>query len=204
MKLCTKCKRLLDESMFNKNKDSKDGLRSQCKDCNKEKQKICNRNNKEKRKKYYEKYWIEHKTEKKQYDKIYTLENKNKRKEYQIKNKDKINKQKQIRKTNNIHLILDERTAIRISSIISGKAKTSYMTEQYCGYTADELRRHIESQFTSGMNWNNYGTCWEIDHIIPRFKFYYEDYTDEQFQKCWALSNLRPLSVKENRSRDKS
>lgn len=53
------------------------------------------------------------------------------------------------------------------------------------------------------MSWDNYGTYWELDHIIPRFKFYYESYDDEQFKQCWALSNLRPLTIKENRERDK-
>lgn len=33
MKKCCKCGRLLDESMFNKNRVSKDGLQSWCKDC---------------------------------------------------------------------------------------------------------------------------------------------------------------------------
>lgn len=33
MKVCSKCKRELDESMFHKRKESKDGLRSQCKEC---------------------------------------------------------------------------------------------------------------------------------------------------------------------------
>lgn len=36
MKVCTKCGRTLDESMFSKRATAKDGLRSQCKDCDKQ------------------------------------------------------------------------------------------------------------------------------------------------------------------------
>lgn len=36
MKICTKCGRELDETMFSKRATTKDGLRSQCKDCDKQ------------------------------------------------------------------------------------------------------------------------------------------------------------------------
>lgn len=46
------------------------------------------------------------------------------------------------------------------------------------------------------MSWDNYGAkpgCWTIDHIVPQSHFCYTSLKDPQFQKCWALSNLRPL-----------
>lgn len=88
MKQCTKCGQVLDESMFSKNKYSKDGLYSHCRSCVRKKSKIYNERNKEKHKIYYEKYWLEHKTEKKNYDKQYVKENKEKIKAYQDKYKD--------------------------------------------------------------------------------------------------------------------
>lgn len=62
------------------------------------------------------------------------------------------------------------------------------------------------------MNWNNWGRynaetwddndpstwTWQIDHIIPQSKLKYTSMDDENFKKCWALDNLRPLSSKEN------
>ncbi len=36
MKICTKCKRSLDEACFNKHSRSKSGVRSECRDCQKE------------------------------------------------------------------------------------------------------------------------------------------------------------------------
>ena len=38
------------------------------------------------------------------------------------------------------------------------------------GYTLLELMTHLESQFTDGMTWENYGQ-WHVDHIRPCAKF---------------------------------
>jgi len=48
------------------------------------------------------------------------------------------------------------------------------------------------------MNWDNYGSYWEVDHIIPRKTFNYNKPEDIGFQICWALDNLQPLTKKEN------
>jgi hypothetical protein len=37
-----------------------------------------------------------------------------------------------------------------------------------------------------------------IDHIVPQSDLPYSSMNDENFQKCWALENLRPLSAKQN------
>lgn len=39
---------------------------------------------------------------------------------------------------------------------------------------------------------------WQIDHIIPQSKLPYFTLEDENFKKCWALENLRPLESFEN------
>jgi hypothetical protein len=65
------------------------------------------------------------------------------------------------------------------------------------GYTVDELKRHIEKQFTEGMSWDNYGK-WHIDHAIPISVFNYETPEHEDFKRCWALENLQPLWAMEN------
>jgi hypothetical protein len=57
------------------------------------------------------------------------------------------------------------------------------------------LVKHIESNFTEGMSWDNYGE-WHIDHIKPLAKF---DLTDqvEQARAC-HYTNLQPLWAKDN------
>lgn len=79
-------------------------------------------------------------------------------------------------------------------------------------YSIEELKAHLETQFEPWMNWNNWGVynlaiwkdddqttwVWHIDHIKPCSEFAYKSMQDEQFRNCWALSNLRPLSAKQN------
>ena len=75
--------------------------------------------------------------------------------------------------------------------------------EDLVPYTLQELKQHIESQFTSEMTWDNYGTYWEIDHIIPQNTFNFTSEKDIEFKMCWSLPNLRPLEKSLNRKRPK-
>lgn len=72
--------------------------------------------------------------------------------------------------------------------------------EDLVDYTADELKKHLEKQFTKGMNWKNYGQ-WHIDHIIPKIAFSYKCPEDPDFKRCWGLENLQPLWAKDNISK---
>jgi len=67
-----------------------------------------------------------------------------------------------------------------------GGTKTG-RTEKLLGYTAEELKIHLESLFKEGMTWNNQGK-WHIDHIIPQSHFTSID----QMKECFALNNLKP------------
>lgn len=68
----------------------------------------------------------------------------------------------------------------------------------YLPYTMNDLKKHLENQFDSKMSWKNYGNYWHIDHIYPQSKLPYTSMKDDNFQKCWALENLRPLEGIEN------
>lgn len=68
--------------------------------------------------------------------------------------------------------------------------------EDLVGYTLQDLMACLEKQFIDGMSWDNYGKGkgkWTIDHIIPQSVFGYIDSSDLDFQRCWALENLRPM-----------
>lgn len=80
------------------------------------------------------------------------------------------------------------RTAVRLKSF---------------GYTCEELIEHLEKQFQPGMSWQNYGSAWQIDHIVPVSspQFDFSCASDPDFAKCWDLRNLRPLSRRDNTSK---
>jgi uncharacterized protein YerC len=106
----------------------------------------------------------------------------------------------------------------RISCVIwqylncNGGSKYGHSILEYLPYTIIELKIYLESLFEPWMTWNNYGTYrkegwddndsstwkWNIDHIIPHSDLPYTSMEDENFQKCWELSNLRPYSAKQN------
>ena len=66
------------------------------------------------------------------------------------------------------------------------------------GYTAADLKRHIESRFTDGMNWDNRDQ-WHIDHIIPHSVMRRRGETDPAIID--ALDNLQPMWADENRAK---
>lgn len=74
--------------------------------------------------------------------------------------------------------------------------KTSRGVASLIGCSWDEFRAHLQRQFKPGMSWQNYGSNWHIDHIIPCSKFDHSDH--RQVKQCWHFTNLRPLSVSEN------
>lgn len=68
---------------------------------------------------------------------------------------------------------------------------------QYIGCTLEELKSHLEIQFTEGMTWNNYGIgekCWTIDHIIPLSLAK----TEEEMYKLCHYTNLKPMWYLDN------
>ena len=73
--------------------------------------------------------------------------------------------------------------------------------ETLTGYSAGELKRHLERQFKDGMNWENHGKGrgkWHIDHIIPMSVFNFTNIRHADFKRCWALSNLQPMWAEDN------
>jgi hypothetical protein len=91
----------------------------------------------------------------------------------------------------------------RIKKSIAARLRTvlekNTSTMNYIGCNIQFLREWFEFNFTSEMNWENYGSFWSIDHVIPVCKF---DLTDEtQKYQCWNWTNLMPVSVVYNSSK---
>lgn len=64
------------------------------------------------------------------------------------------------------------------------------------GYTVEDFVTHMEKQFTGKMSWDNYGSHWHVDHVIPIKHFLDTGIKDPRKINC--LSNLRPLKAKDN------
>lgn len=96
---------------------------------------------------------------------------------------------------------LDGRMSKAIHSALRGK-KAGRRWESLVGYTAQDLARHIEHQFSAGMNWRKLlnGEI-HIDHVIPKSKFHYSSPDEIQFKRCWSLDNLSPKWAHHNLSK---
>jgi len=68
------------------------------------------------------------------------------------------------------------------------------------GCTAGEFKAHMEAQFTGRMSWNNYGTLWDVDHIIPvQYKANGNKPTFATVLRRLHYTNTQPMLKAENR-----
>lgn len=77
-------------------------------------------------------------------------------------------------------------------------SKNGLHWETIVGYTCKDLKQHLEKQFDNKMNWDNYGSYWHLDHIIPKSFFKFTTTEETEFKMCWSLNNLQPLEAIEN------
>jgi hypothetical protein len=105
-------------------------------------------------------------------------------KAYYAANKQRINANPLLRIRKNLRL--------RVHKLLHGCVGKSALV----GCTNAQLRVHLESQFIAGMTWQNYGTAWHVDHIIPLAAF---DLSQaEQRTKACHYTNLQPLWARDN------
>jgi hypothetical protein len=176
-------------------------------------------NNKDKRNKLSSEYKCKNKCKISEYNKRYNEENKEilreKRKIKRNINRNKLNKDSvewrsknkdKVSEYNKKHTPLYNkkypwrkaiRTILRNTLKRIGSEKESY-TEEISGYSAIDLKNHLEFLFSEGMTWDNYGD-WHIDHILPVSHF------DENtpVSVINSLSNLQPLWKFDNLSKGK-
>lgn len=92
--------------------------------------------------------------------------------------------------------LLNMRLRVQIRKALKG-SKAGRAWESMVGYTVNDLKNHLHRQLPKGATLNDlFGGKLHIDHIIPKSAF---DITKpDELRACWALSNLRPLAVREN------
>lgn len=189
MKKCTKCKEYKPATTkyFTKLSSKSDKLRAQCNECKlKDQREKRNSNRKEYNKRRNQ----------------YLAQNKDKRdkwnKRAKAKRKDKIKEEQQLYAKNRRKLDINFRLAGNLRSRLNKAIKNNYKTGSAVsdlGCSIEQLKKHLELQFTEGMSWNNYGD-WHIDHIQPLANF---DLTDEkELKKACHYTNLQPMWAKDN------
>jgi hypothetical protein len=92
--------------------------------------------------------------------------------------------------------ILDVRTALKQAKHLIFIPSCHEQFLPCLGYTAGQLKAHIEAQFRPGMMWTNWGS-WHIDHIFPVSRFD----INTPISEVNSLMNLRPLWAIENLSK---
>jgi hypothetical protein len=95
----------------------------------------------------------------------------------------------------NINYRLKKSLAARLRVVLTKENSTM----DYIGCNIQYLREWFEYNFTQDMNWDNYGSYWSIDHVLPVKSF---DLTNEDEKlRCWNWTNLVPVTVKYNSSK---
>jgi hypothetical protein len=178
--------------------------------------------NKDKLKVVRAKYYKENKDKIRTKGNLYYKNNRekilSKQKEYQSLNKDKVRsskvKSERKRMANDPSFKLRKRISGQIRDHMKrfGSSKNGKSILNFIPYAIKDLRIHLENQFEPWMTWDNYGVynsktwdnddpttwTWNIDHIIPQYKLPCQSMEEDNFKKCWALENLRPMSAKQN------
>lgn len=80
--------------------------------------------------------------------------------------------------------------------LVMARVRKDRKTETMLGYTKQQLREHLESQFADGMEWGERDS-FHIDHIVPVAEFFRRGIFE--VSAINALSNLQVLSPDENR-----
>ena len=186
-KKCNKCGLERPQNNFTKDCTKKDGLRTICKICEKEKY-LQNREIEIKRVKEYQKENREKVLQQKLiHAKKYFKKHHDKIKNYQ-KN------YKSSRRKNDILFRLSGNLSSRIRQFLSVKnLRKKNTTFEIVGCNPTELKIYLEQKFTHGMTWDNQGE-WHIDHKIPLSSAK----TEEELYKLCHFTNLQPMWATEN------
>ena len=193
-------KQLYNRNYWTNNKENISNIQKLWYDANREK--ILND-----KKEYYQRKKEEISKAKKEYYQLNKDAVDKRKKAYYENNKEKVKKRKNEYNKERIKvdplykLIRNTRSLIGNSIRKNGYRKSS-KTFEILGCTFEQFKEHLESQFESWMNWDNYGLYngelnygWDIDHIIPSSSAL----TVEDIVGLNNYTNLQPLCSKVNR-----
>lgn len=149
-------------------------------------------------------YKLKNKEHISQYNHTWKKENKinvcNYNREYNIVNRDKIQNRQTIQHKDRRKTDIEYKMSIilrnRLRKFYTGKNPNF---KDIIGLSYKEFIYWIEHNFTSEMNWENHGTYWHIDHVIPCSWFKLSELNERMV--CFNWMNMRPLEGIKNLSR---
>ena len=118
---------------------------------------------------------------------------------YKAANKDKINAYQRHRRNTDPRYALCKRARRSAGHALKGRNAPGFF--RHMPYTQDEFTAHLIATLPPGTDPAEVcdGRKWHIDHIRPMASFRFEGGKDgEDWQRCWALANLRMLPAAEN------
>lgn len=69
----------------------------------------------------------------------------------------------------------------------------------YFGLGIEQFRKWIEIQFTDDLGWENFGSAWQFDHIVP--VAYFDFSVEDDLILCWNFTNIRVERIELNKNR---
>jgi hypothetical protein len=156
-----------------------------CRNCNSTLCKEYKKNNKKIISEYNKVYKKEHQKEIQTYNQ-----------NYNITNRDTIQKRHTAYLRNKRKTDINYKLAVNCRNKIKKMIKTNYSSLKLVGCSPDFLKKWLQFNFKPGMTFDNYGTYWHIDHVVPCYHFDLND--DNQLKKCFHWSNLQPLEATKN------
>jgi hypothetical protein len=63
----------------------------------------------------------------------------------------------------------------------------------YFGIDILNFRKWTELQFDRGLNWENFGSAWQFDHVVPVTFFDFD--SDADMRMCWNFINIRVENI---------
>ncbi len=194
--ICKSCKKIKAKELYDKTRDrileQKREYHQNNRDRELKRMKEWQQNNKNHIKIYRKNHYNENINDILEYQKQYRKNNREKCNAYRIQyEKNRRARDPQYK----IYRLLSCRTR---QAIIKGYKNTK--TKDLIGCDMNILKQFLEFQFNNNMSWDNYGSYWQIDHVIPCASF---DLCDIEQQKiCFNWQNLQPLESIQNNSKN--
>ena len=191
-RICSKCNLEKELNYDNFQPIKKSGrFRSECRDCGKIMTKSYKARNKGKISVYNKTWKSEHKEEVKEYNHEYFIAN-----QPAIQKRNSVNQRKYYKVNPNHRYAVSLRR--RMNETMNGKKLSS--TWSLLGCDAEFFVNWIEYQLEgTEYNFENYGTLWHLDHVMPCASFNLEILYDQI--TCCHWSNYQPLGCFDNLSK---